>query len=111
MTVLDHGDDTVSSSGDSEHQIPRLHWARIISISIFWFALNFHWAAIGTIILPSQVFKLVGALHQGAALATILVPGAFVALLTNPLWGMASDRTRGRLARWGRRRPYIFIGT
>lgn len=111
MAVVDQGDDTSSFSDDSEHQITRLSWGRIISISIFWFALNFHWAAIGTIILPSQVFKLVGPLHQGEALATILVPGAFVALFTNPLWGLVSDRTRGRLARWGRRRPYIFIGT
>jgi MFS family permease len=111
MTVVDHGDDTSAFSEASNHQPTKLHWGRIISISIFWFALNFHWAAIGTIILPSQVFKLVGPLHQGEALATILVPGAFVALFTNPLWGMVSDRTRGRLARWGRRRPYIFIGT
>jgi MFS family permease len=107
MAVVDHA----SSEEDAEHQTPKLRWGRIISISIFWFALNFHWAAIGTIILPSQVFKLVGPLHQGEALATILVPGAFVALFTNPLWGMVSDRTHGRLARWGRRRPYILIGT
>jgi len=91
--------------------LPRLHWTQILAISIFWFALNFHWAALGTIILPSQVFKMVGELHQGEALAFVLVPGAFVALFSNPLFGLLSDRTRGKLATWGRRRPYILVGT
>src|SRR5204863_1935501 len=86
-------------------------WQQIVSISIFWFALNFHWAALGLIIMPSQVFKLVGQAHQGEALAFVLIPGAFVSLFANPLFGTLSDRTGGRLARWGRRRPYILIGT
>lgn len=91
--------------------LPRLKWTQILAISIFWLALNFHWGALGIIILPSQVFKLVGELNKGEALAFVLVPGAFVSLLANPLFGMLSDQTRGRLAVWGRRRPYIFIGT
>jgi len=31
----------------------------------FWFALNFHWTALGIMILPSQVFKMVGDAHKG----------------------------------------------
>ena len=91
--------------------LPKLRWLQIFAISIFWFALNFHWSALGIIILPSQVFKLVGPLQQGEALAFILVPGAFISLFANPLFGMLSDETRGRLARFGRRRPYILLGT
>ncbi len=91
--------------------LPKLRWLQIVSISIFWFALNFHWSALGIIILPSQVFKLVGTLQQGEALAFILVPGAFISLFANPLFGMLSDETRGRFARFGRRRPYILLGT
>src|ERR1700738_2363972 len=63
------------------------------------------------IILPSQVFKLVGELNKGEALAFVLVPGAFVSLFANPLFGLLSDETRGKLAAWGRRRPYILLGT
>ena len=92
-------------------QLPRLRWTQILAISIFWLALNFHWAALGIIILPSQVFKLVGELQKGEALAFVLVPGAFVSLFANPLFGWLSDRTQGRLAAWGRRRPYILLGT
>ncbi len=91
--------------------LPKLRWTQLLAISIFWFALNFHWAALGIIILPSQVFKLVGELQKGEALAFILVPGAFVSLFANPLFGMLSDQTRGRFAVLGRRRPYILIGT
>ena len=92
-------------------ELPRLHWTQILSISIFAFALNFHWAALGIIILPSQVLKIVGDLNKGTALAFVLVPGAFVSLFANPLFGWLSDRTHGRLAVWGRRRPYIMAGT
>src|SRR5579859_3880575 len=92
-------------------ELPKLPWTQIMAISIFWFALNFHWAALGIIILPSQVFKLVGDAHKGEALAYVLIPGAFVSLFANPLFGWLSDQVRGRLAAWGRRRPYILIGT
>src|SRR5437899_1697302 len=92
-------------------KLPRVPLTQILAISIFWLALNFHWAALGIIILPSQVFKIVGPLSKGEALAFVLVPGAFVSLFANPLFGMLSDRTRGRLAAWGRRRPYILFGT
>jgi hypothetical protein len=40
-----------------EIQLLRLRWPQIVAISIFWFALNLHWATLGLIILPSQVFK------------------------------------------------------
>jgi MFS family permease len=90
---------------------PRLRWTQILAISIFSFAFNFHWAALGLIIIPSQVFKLVGNLDKGTALAIVLVPGAFIALVSNPFFGWLSDHTTGWLARWGSRRPYILIGT
>ena len=57
--------------------LARLRWPQIMAISIFWLALNFHQAAPGIIILPSQVFKMVGNAQPGEALAFVLVPGAF----------------------------------
>src|SRR5262249_5135424 len=96
----------------------------LVAISIFWFAINFHWAALPLLIIPSQVYGLLLRIAPGAtlaersawvtegrlALATALVsaPGLVVALLSNPFFGLLSDRTRGR---FGRRRPYIVIGT
>jgi len=110
MAIVEQGDGE-SLSPPLAIKLPKVPWTQILAISIFWLALNFHWAALGIIILPSQVFKLVGDLNKGEPLAFVLVPGAFVSLFANPLFGLLSDRTRGRLASWGRRRPYIFFGT
>jgi MFS family permease len=112
MSTLDNASDvpTLGTQQPVAH-LPRLRWTHILSISIFNFGFSFHWAALGVIILPSQVFKIVGNLHAGGALAFVLIPGAFVALVTNPLFGFFSDRTRGKLAAWGSRRPYILFGT
>ena len=111
MVDLHQEDANLPSPQNAVTNLPRLRWTQILAISIFAFAFNFHWAALGTIILPSQVLKIVGDLHKGTALAFVLVPGAFVSLFANPLFGWLSDRTHGRLATWGRRRPYILLGT
>ena len=111
MAILKQEQEGLVPSKNDTPSLPKLRWLQIFAVSIFWFALNFHWSALGIIILPSQVFKLIGELHKGEALAFILVPGAFVSLFANPLFGMLSDETRGRFARIGRRRPYILLGT
>ncbi len=111
MATLEQEDAGYIAPRRPEITLTRLHWTQILAISIFWLALNFHWAALGIIVLPSQVFKIVGNADKGVALAYVLVPGAFVSLFANPLFGVLSDRTHGRLAAWGRRRPYILIGT
>jgi Na+/melibiose symporter-like transporter len=111
MATLDQEGAELLPPQSSAIDRPRVRWTQILAISIFAFAFNFHWGALSTIILPSQVFKIVGRLQEGAALAFVLVPGAFISLLANPFFGWLSDRTQGRLAAWGRRRPYILFGT
>ena len=96
---------------------------QLVAISIFWFALNFHWTAINTFIIPPQVVALLyrvapaGSLtsqsawvndQKPLALAIVVAPGLVVALLANPYFGLLSDRTPGR---FGRRRPYVLGGT
>jgi MFS family permease len=106
--------------------IPHRSLWGLISISLFWIALNFHWPALLIIIIPSQVEALLAhsylsshtftqsglsdfiANNKAVTLALISSPGLLVALVSNPLFGLLSDRTPGR---WGRRRPYILIGT
>ncbi len=109
-------------AGVASTQRPRSLGA-LVAISLFWFALNFHCAAILTILVPSQVTGLLFHLAPGATLADrtawvnahaeitqalVEAPGLIVALIANPLFGLLSDRTRLRL---GRRRPYILGGT
>ncbi len=118
--------DVLNASQHGAAAIPRRSLWGLISIGIFWMALNFHWTALLIVILPSQVEALLAhsylqthifnqaALNdfinnnKAVTLALVTSPGLLVALVTNPLFGMLSDRTVGR---WGRRRPYIFGGT
>jgi MFS family permease len=113
MATIEHGGEASSdfTAQQTSLHLPRLRWTQILAISIFFLALNLHWAALGIIIIPSQVFKIAGNFNKGTALAYVLVPGAFVALFANPLFGMLSDRTGGWMAAWGKRRPYILFGT
>ena len=113
-------DESARSGSDA---LPKRSLGGLIAISIFWFALNFHWAALPLILLPSQITGLLlreapaGTVasqaswvtaHSGLALAVVVAPGLIVALLANPLFGLLSDRTPGR---FGRRRPYVLAGT
>jgi MFS family permease len=95
----------------------------LIAISIFWFALNFHWGMLLSVLVPSQVSALLFQIAPGSTvaaksawaetyspltLAVVVGPGLVIALLANPLFGLLSDHTRGS---FGRRRPYILGGT
>ena len=113
-------------SADKPAGPPRRSLWGLVSISLYWLALNFHWTAFLIIILPSQIEALLahsylqshifnqGALNdfvnnnKAVTLALVSSPGLLVALVSNPLFGLLSDRTPGR---WGRRRPYILVGT
>lgn len=113
----------VASAANTGARLPRRSFGGLIAISIFWLALNLHWGAIQGLILPNQVYGLLfhiapggTALAKGAfadankniTYAIVTAPGLIVALISNPLFGLFSDRTPGR---FGRRRPYILIGT
>ncbi|MCK3769750.1 MFS transporter [Microbacterium aerolatum] len=57
--------------------------------------------------LPLKIDALFPAQERADVLATVLAIGALAALVSNPLFGMLSDRTRGR---FGRRRPWMLGG-
>lgn len=79
-----------------------------LALSFYWFSQNFHWGALLTVALPSEVLRIVGEAQKGWALGLLLSIGAFMAMVTQPLAGAASDRS---LLRWGRRRPFMAVGT
>jgi MFS family permease len=108
--------------GSTAAALPKRSLGGLIAISIFWFAINFHWAALQQIIIPAQVNGLLFEQAPGATLADrvawmrlnspltialVAAPGLIIALIGNPLFGLLSDRTIGR---FGRRRPYILVG-
>lgn len=120
------GASDVSLAGASGGAAPpaRRSLGQLIAISIFWFAINFHWAALPLLIIPSQILGLLLRAAPGATLAAraswvtdervafgvalVSAPGLVVALLSNPFFGLRSDRTRSR---FGKRKPYIVVGS
>ncbi|MGP6175982.1 MFS transporter [Microbacterium sp. A196] len=57
--------------------------------------------------IPLKIDDLMPADQRATALATVLTLGGLAALISNPLFGALSDRTRGR---FGRRRPWMLGG-
>jgi MFS family permease len=77
-------------------------------LSLYWFGTNAHWAAILLITLPKQAFLIGGDAVKGQTLGTVLLVGAFVSMVVAPFFGALSDRITSH---WGRRRPWIVLGT
>jgi len=80
---------------------------RHLLISLFWMIYNAQWMALLLIILPSQITQIAGEEHKELISGIILPIGAFIALVTTPIAGALSDRSRSR---FGRRRAYILAG-
>lgn len=87
---------------------PRLGHLRLALLSLFWFGIQVHWAAILLITLPQQALLIGGDNVKGQILGIVLGLGAVVSMVVAPLFGALSDRIVTRL---GRRRPWMIVGT
>ena len=85
----------------------RLHWYDFISINLFWLGLNLRNNAVGAIFMPFLVDLFVAASIRNSALGFLRAAGLVIAMLAQPVYGILSDRNTSR---FGRRRPYIFVG-
>ena len=79
----------------------------IIAISIYAFALSFLWNTLHPLILPYLIARFEPDL-KNTYLGLISAAGLVMAIIMQPWAGRLSDRSHWR---WGRRRPYIVIGT
>jgi MFS family permease len=87
---------------------PRLNHLRLALLSLFWFGIQVHWAAILLITLPQQALLVGGDQVKGQTLGVVLLFGACVSMVVAPLFGALSDRI---VTRFGRRRPWMVVGT
>jgi len=87
--------------------VKTLKWYNSITINIYWLGLTTVSQSNG-LILPLLVQKFVGPQQQGTAFGNLRLYTLMVALLVQALMGMLSDRST---LRWGRRRPFILVGT
>ena len=85
-----------------------IRWYDYVTINIFFLGLTALSQTMVPLILPLLVQEFVGELQKGAYLGTLRLWSLMVALLVQALSGMLSDRCT---LRWGRRRPFVFVGT
>ena len=86
-----------------------LPWTHLIRLSAYWLGLTAIDAAVGLFIQNRVNFGgFVKDLEVGRALAAISIGGAIISILVQPTVGSISDYT---VSRWGRRKPYIVIGS
>jgi MFS family permease len=79
----------------------------LLTLSIYWLGINTIWAGFNTIVLPARLLALAPN-QYGLLTAVTFAVGLVAPILIQPTVGMISDYT---MTRWGRRKPYILIGT
>ncbi len=85
----------------------RLPMSQLVTLSIYWFGIQTIWGGLNITIIPGRLDDL-SRDSQGTLLAVIMLAGALAPILIQPTVGVISDYT---VTRWGRRKPYIVIGT
>jgi MFS family permease len=86
----------------------RLRWFDFIFINLFWLGMNIRNTAVGSIFTPFLVEQYAPADWKNTALSAMSTAGLIIAMLVQPMAGLFSDRSTSR---FGRRRPFILVGT
>ncbi len=79
-----------------------------IKITIFGFGLSTLWACLHSIIIPLRLLDFVPEAQKNTYLDFLILAGLFLAMIVQPIAGAISDRSN---LSWGRRRPYILLGS
>ncbi len=79
-----------------------------IKLSLFGAALSVLWPSLHTIIIPLILLQFVPEAQKNTYLGILVFTGMALALLVQPLAGTLSDRLSSR---FGKRRPFILVGT
>jgi MFS family permease len=86
--------------------LPRSH---LVRLSLYWLGLSSIFIGVTQILEGRIQFEGLGVKgSEGSTLFALNVAGALIAALVQPTVGSISDYT---ISRWGRRKPYIFIGS
>ena len=79
-----------------------------LKITVFGFALTAMWSSLHTFVLPLRLLDFVAESQKNTYLGLLTFAGLILAMLVQPIAGAISDRWGFS---WGRRRPYILVGT
>jgi MFS family permease len=82
---------------------------QLVRLSLYWLGLSSIFAGLHQLINGRILFQGLGPRgSEGTTLFLLTAGGSIVAMLVQPTIGSLSDYT---ISRWGRRKPYIFIGS
>jgi MFS family permease len=82
---------------------------QLLTMSVYWLGLSSIFGGLSAILSGRLEFTgLVAKGDAGRALFATTIVGVIVAVIVQPTIGSISDYT---ITRWGRRKPYIFIGS
>ncbi len=94
--------------GREIQEVKETHWYDFITINLYWFALTTRSQVLTPLIVPVLVQRFVGDAVKGTYMGRMRLWALMVALLVQALMGYLSDRSASH---WGRRRPFIALGT
>jgi MFS family permease len=98
-----------SSVGLDGRPTATLPLPQLIRLSLYWLGLSSIFAGLTNILGNRLQFTgLIAPGTEGTTLFGLTIGGSIVALLVQPTIGSLSDYT---ITRWGRRKPYILIGS
>lgn len=85
-----------------------IRWYDYITINANWFALTARSQVLAPLVIPLLVQQFVGDASKGTYVGIIRLWALMVAVLVQAFMGILTDRST---LPWGRRRPFILIGT
>ena len=84
----------------------KLKWYDTLTINSIWFAISSRSNILTPLLLPLLVQRFMGDAAKGGAYGNLRLVSLMIALLTQALAGMLSDRNTSN---FGRRRPFILV--
>jgi MFS family permease len=85
----------------------KLPLSQLLTLSIYWLGILTIWGGLDSVVIPQRLLDLDRG-SAGSLQAVIAVVGVIAPIIIQPTVGVISDYT---MTRWGRRKPYIVIGT
>ena len=107
VTVTSVPASAVAGASDGRPTVA-LPLAQMLQLSIYWFGLTMIFTALDTVVLPERFKLFMPQDVVNLAVGLVSGLGALVAIVVQPMAGSISDYT---ISRWGRRKPYIVIGS
>ena len=97
----------MTTAATSEPMRGRLPLSQLLTLSIYWLGILTIWGGLDNVVIPQRLDDL-DRTTAGTMQAIIAVVGVVAPIIIQPTVGVISDFT---MTRWGRRKPYIVIGT